>query len=243
MSKINALISIALAEVGTREGPNNDNKYGREYGFNFVAWCCIFIWWCFHKAGLDELFPKVAHCNQVEAYAKERNAWVTNDYKVGDLVIFDYNKDLERDHIGLVIEVDGGRVKTTVEGNYADMVAKVNRRTDCSIIGAYRPNYGAAEISTGDKSSQVEEPAQEPDNVPTAPDKLPNLQIGDYGPAVQSLQGILRCRYGCRMPGSFYADGTADGEFGEETERMVQAVIGKNTVSEEDWDKLIGGLG
>ena len=41
------VIKTAEAELGYREGKNNDNKYGKWYGLNWVSWCCIFVVWIF----------------------------------------------------------------------------------------------------------------------------------------------------------------------------------------------------
>lgn len=41
------IINTASAEVGYREGKNNENKYGKWYGQNHVSWCCIFVCWVF----------------------------------------------------------------------------------------------------------------------------------------------------------------------------------------------------
>lgn len=41
------IIATAESQVGYKEGRSNDNKYGRAFGANKCAWCCIFVWWCF----------------------------------------------------------------------------------------------------------------------------------------------------------------------------------------------------
>lgn len=51
------IIATALAEVGYREGRNNNNKYGRWFGQNYVSWCCIFICWVFaHVQNLGNVY-------------------------------------------------------------------------------------------------------------------------------------------------------------------------------------------
>ena len=47
------VIEIALAEVGTKESPKGTNKqkYGEWFGLNGVAWCGIFVSWCFSRSG------------------------------------------------------------------------------------------------------------------------------------------------------------------------------------------------
>jgi len=50
MSKI---IEIASKEVGQGETPLNSNKskYGKWFGFDGVAWCGMFVSWCYSQAG------------------------------------------------------------------------------------------------------------------------------------------------------------------------------------------------
>lgn len=42
-----AVVKAAQAEIGYKEGKNNDNKYGKWYGLNNQPWCMIFVCWCF----------------------------------------------------------------------------------------------------------------------------------------------------------------------------------------------------
>lgn len=44
---VDALIATAKAQIGYKEGRNNNNKYGKEFGQNNQPWCAIFVWWCF----------------------------------------------------------------------------------------------------------------------------------------------------------------------------------------------------
>ena len=49
------IIATAEAQVGYREGKNNNNKYGAWFGANYQPWCCQFVCWVY------------AHCNGKEA--------------------------------------------------------------------------------------------------------------------------------------------------------------------------------
>jgi hypothetical protein len=47
------LIEVALAEVGTVEGPkDNETKYGAFTKANFLAWCGSYVMWCANQAGV-----------------------------------------------------------------------------------------------------------------------------------------------------------------------------------------------
>lgn len=49
-------LNVALTQIGYHEDPygSNDQKYGIWYGFNGVAWCDIFVSWCFAQIGYKE---------------------------------------------------------------------------------------------------------------------------------------------------------------------------------------------
>ena len=152
------ILKIAAGEVGYTESPANSNrtKYGEAYGWNGVAWCVIFLWWCFRETNASDLFyggGKTASCGQLRTYAVEHKQWVTDgEYKPGDLVIFDFpGTSATTDHIGIVESVNGS-VLTTIEGNTSPTdsgsqynggcVARKKRDTlKTKIVGAYRPEY------------------------------------------------------------------------------------------------------
>lgn len=162
MATVTDVLKVATAELGTKESPANSNmqKYGAEYGLNGQPWCVIFLWWVFKHAGASELFldgGKTAVCSGVEKYANRADVkrWKTGSYKVGDLVIFDFNHDKVNDHIGIVCEVCNGYYKC-IEGNTSPngngsqsnggMVCKRIRYAS-EIKGAYRPAYVTTGIS------------------------------------------------------------------------------------------------
>lgn len=150
MSDIQKIIDFAKQQIGVSEQPPGSNNviYNTAYyggavqGANF-PWCCTFIWWLFKETGLSNLFcggQKTAYCPFVVGYAKEHNQWITENYKPGDLLLFDWDGDGTADHIGLCIDWDGG-TGVTIEGNYQDVVAYAKRFTN-QVLGAYRPAYG-----------------------------------------------------------------------------------------------------
>lgn len=123
MSKI---IEIATKEIGVVETPKNSNKskYGKWFGFDGVAWCGMFVSWCYSQAGV--LLPKIgfskpgfAGCQTAVAYFK-KNKLITKTPVAGDIVFFDWNNDGRYDHTGIFIK-DNGDKKTfqSIEGNTA----------------------------------------------------------------------------------------------------------------------------
>src|SRR5689334_12900237 len=115
------IIEIATKEIGYREGQNNDNKYGRWFGFNNAAWCSMFVCWVYKEAGypIKGDWPNgYASVPNFYRWAKE-NGCLTTEPKPGDSVIFDWNKDGNPDHIGLYKNGDE-LFCNTIEGNTGD---------------------------------------------------------------------------------------------------------------------------
>jgi hypothetical protein len=121
------IISIALAEVGYKESPSGSNmtKYGSWYGDNGKKWCAVFVSWVFAQAGFK--WPK--QLDSVKGFI-----WVpvilirarqfplmytrTFDPQPGDIVVFDWNKDGEPDHVGIFKSwLVKGKTFECVEGN------------------------------------------------------------------------------------------------------------------------------
>ena len=98
MSKI---IEVASKEIGTVESPPNSNKtkYGKWFGFDGVAWCGMFVSWCYFNAGTP--LPKIgfakgfAGCQTAVAFFK-KNEMITSAPVAGDIVFFDWNLDNAR---------------------------------------------------------------------------------------------------------------------------------------------------
>lgn len=150
-----SLISIAKSQIGVKDNGNNKviyntAYYGREvYGSNY-AWCCAFVWWCFQKANLSQYFyggNKTASCQTLFDYHKKKNESVSNDFKAGDILFFNWtNKNGRAQHVGIAIEDQNGNTIKTVEGNTCGsgnqssggQVMEKTRKMS-QIIGGYRP--------------------------------------------------------------------------------------------------------
>lgn len=119
MSKI---IEIAEKEIGYSEAPANSNKtkYGKWFGFDGVAWCGMFVSWCYYKAGqpLGNIgFSKgFAGCQTAVAFYKKKGK-ITNDPVAGDIVFFDWNGDGRYDHTGIFVRHINEIYFETIEGN------------------------------------------------------------------------------------------------------------------------------
>jgi len=121
---MNEIIRIAEKEIGQTEKPANSNKtkYGKWFGFDGVAWCGIFVSWCYAQAGFP--LPKIgftkgyAGCQTAVAFFKKSNQ-VTSKPVEGDIVFFDWNADGRYDHTGLFVKWVNDKEFETIEGNTA----------------------------------------------------------------------------------------------------------------------------
>jgi len=103
MKKSEKVIQIAFKEVGYTENPANSNitKYGEWFGFNGVAWCAMFVSWCYAQAGCK--LPNIGYskgmagCQTAVKYFKENNQ-IVEIPQVGDIIFFDWNGDGRYDH-------------------------------------------------------------------------------------------------------------------------------------------------
>lgn len=121
------VLAEARKDIGYCETPagSNKTKFGQWFGFNGVAWCGIFVSWCYSKAGhqLEKIgwTKGFASCPIAVEHFRKTNQTVTKEnVKPGDIVFFDWNGDKKFDHVGLFLKDNGnGQTFQTIEGNTA----------------------------------------------------------------------------------------------------------------------------
>ena len=119
---VEAIIEIAKKEVGTIEGPkDNETKYGAWMKVNFQPWCQSFVSWCAHTAGVAK-FPKSASTVAASDEFKKQGRWAdarNDDPTPGDWIYFDFPDDgVNRiSHVGLCIKNNGDGTIQVIEGN------------------------------------------------------------------------------------------------------------------------------
>ena len=227
------LIAWAEAQIGTREGVNNWNRYAagmkKLYGWDVQnqPWCDIFV-----DAGFVECFGLElamamtyqfpgcagAACRYSAQYYKDAGAWFSAP-QPGDQIFLYVDGGIN--HTGIVTAVEGGRV-TAVEGNSSDMVARrVYAPQALNIAGYGRPNWAlAAGGGAGSAAPPAASPTGEPEKKASyAPweysVKISLLRQGNSGPQVKNLQTLLLAQgFDC---------GAADGAFGPRTASALLA--------------------
>lgn len=236
---LEAIIEVAKKEVGTIEGPkDNETKYGKWTGANFLPWCQSFVSWCAFTAGLDaKKYPKTAATIAASDWFKKNNRWAdarNDDPTPGDWIYFDFPDDgVNRiSHVGLCIKNNGDGTIQVIEGNTSG-TAKGDQRNGgmCvektrayvknnkkklinAVVGWGRPVYAGEEnlplLSKVVSSDAPAAPAKPAaPKAPAAPAQFVDLKVGSKGQKVKVVQTALKLK--------------ADGEFGPATEKAVKA--------------------
>ena len=214
------LLEVALAELGTAEGPkDNQTKYGAFTKANFQPWCGSFVMWCANQAGVK--MPNTVSTIAGQAAftkAKRFTPAASATPKPGDIVYFDFVKGgAATEHVGIVIKDNGDGTCTTIEGNTAgnDKGSQSNGGEVAKKIRAYKANkkgippfitgFGTPEYGVA-VATKVEKP------VVTDPNVYPGETIdpGESGIHVKSVQQALAIK-------------GADGIFGPVTKKAVIA--------------------
>ena len=262
MNRAEAVIRIALAEVGYREkasnvslddpqanaGSGNWTKYARDLaaaGYyngskNGYAWCECFVDWCFWKAfGREgqriqcQTSDLGAACIYSAQYFQQQGRYDQNP-KAGDQVFFYVGGTIG--HTGIVVEVSDSSI-TVVEGNSSDRVQKLTySRSSGSIAGYGHPWYDESYPAEGEPSTA---PTSETPATQTVTVRLPLLKRGAAGTAVESAQLLLIHRgYACGGS-KFLGRETPDGDFGPATEKAIRSFQTKAALGP---DGIIGPL-
>ena len=160
MSK-NKVIELAMAEAGYVEGKNNLNKYASVAGHaNNQPWCNTFISAMFIQAGIREAIPITASCAATLAWGiKNKRVIQTEKAKRGDLLIFDFTKSGQAQHIGLAVKNFNLKTNTiqTMEGNTGEKSQAngegvyLKTRSKDFIKAVIRPLYETPGATHGEK--------------------------------------------------------------------------------------------
>lgn len=241
---INAIINIALAEVGYLEkatnanlddktanaGSNNYTKYWRDIypAYQGQPWCACFVTWvfviAFGKAMAQKLlkhYPYVYCPTMADLFTLNANP------KVGDIVIFKHNGVFT--HTGIVIKVSGDQF-WTVEGNTSGGSTIIANGGAVCKKTYFNSNLPGTKFITPDYSKMQEIKNEGNDTPSISASSI--LKIGSNGSAVKTLQKNLNTLIKAKL--------TVDGEFGTATYNAVikfqtkykltaDGIVGENT--------------
>ena len=237
----NRLVAWVTAQIGTREGANNWNKYAEDlrlqqlYGWNAQnqPWCDLFTDAAFINcfgisAAAAMTYQPIgagsAACRYSAQFFKNAGAWYDTP-EIGDVIFFFDSGQIN--HQGVVVSVGNGLV-ATVEGNSSDMVARRSYSIGAGNIAGYgRPKWSVVADMDPD-AAEDETPADQPADGPVAPAapsfsycaykyavRVNLLKKGCYGPQVANMQRLLR-DHG-------FDPGEIDGVFGANTYEALMA--------------------
>jgi hypothetical protein len=148
------LIEVATAEIGTVEGPkDNETKYGAYTKANFQPWCGSFVNWCANEAGVK--VPNTVYTPGGAAAFKKASAWIDADIadpEAGDIAYFDFPSDgVDRiSHVGIVVKDNGDGTVWCIEGNTSPEKKAGSQRNGgevCKRLRAYKKNSKKVQIS------------------------------------------------------------------------------------------------
>ena len=211
MNQREEIISIALKQVGYKEGKNNATKYGHWYGLDYNPWCAMFVSWCAATAGIStDIIPKYAGCGTGYKWFKKRGL-VDKTPQRGDIVFYKPTKiGATSSHTGIVVDVNDTYV-ITVEGNAGSNTDGVYRmchyRTYKNFLGFAHPKYKGLYYSH---------------NLPTLPTRG-YFKKGDTGANVKLLQELLNFLNGSKL--------VVDGILGTKTYNQVKVFQKNNGLS------------
>lgn len=230
------ILRRAQSHVGIVEAPPGSNQqvFGREYGWNGVPWCNIFVSEVGRQVtGGYELLGRYAWTPACAQWWCDAGRFGRTP-RPGAVVFFDWSGSRQLaaiDHVGLVIEArPDGRVRT-IEGNAAihgkPEGVWVHDRASANIVGYGYPAYAGADHEFGD-----EVPASTYRTYQRVPAGSRTLTLLDAGDDVSVLQR------GIGAP--------ADGYFGPLTRNRLVAyqrrhgLIPDATAGPRVWDLILG---
>ena len=131
------IVSVAMGQIGNSGG----QKFWSWYGFDSrVEWCACFASWCAEQSGMvaSGQVLKFSSCAVGASWFQGQGRWKGKGYtpSAGDFIFFDWNKDGQVDHVGIVVNVANGRVNT-IEGNTSNMVARRSYQFGGIVIVGY----------------------------------------------------------------------------------------------------------
>lgn len=192
-----AAVLEARSHLGYREGPrSNQNMFGAEYGWNFVAWCVQFAWYCGHITGSGGGIPKTASTGAAMRWAKSVGRWHDTP-QPGDWSIMANSKgatihtDLVESYnpsrqelITLGGNTSGSFGGSVHEGNGVYRNNRWKKWKQGRILGFVRPLYGV--------SPEAVKIVQRAEGIKAD---------GKYGPATRAAVQRIQTRYGLKADG------------------------------------------
>lgn len=162
-SALDAVLNQARSWIGISGSTNEATQY---YGWNGVAWCCIYIWSCFNKAGYGSAFMgggKTASCSDVVKWYQARGK-TGKVPKVGALAMYGPGGG---SHIGLVEQTHGTGIHdyTSLEGNISNACGRFKGGGRSDVYCFCYPDYPTTSASSSNNATITGKVVNVPDSV------------------------------------------------------------------------------
>lgn len=245
MTLAEKVVAIAAGEVGVKEVPAGSNRvkyntwfYGREVAGKAYAWCCVFVCWCFARAGCQGLIKTTGGCTTLMRWAKAQGLLVpVREARAGDIALYQFDVDAYADHVGIVERVTKTGI-VAIEGNTSvtsndngGSVMRRSRKWNC-VMAVIRPDYASMEHNQKEEVEMTEKEVKE-------------LVAGEVQSAVAPLMEELAAIKTAVTPKRYHK--VAELPWGRDTvERLRAAGIiqgdGKNEINLTDADLVTASM-
>ncbi|MCA6094980.1 CHAP domain-containing protein, partial [Streptomyces sp. SCA3-4] len=139
-----AILAEAAKHIGYKEGPDNDNMFGRWYPMNHAPWCAMFVSYCAWKTDNDDIIPKYASCELGVAWFKARGLW-SEKPSVGAIVFYGpgggTHTEIVESFTDTHIITIGGNTNDNGSANGDGVYRRTRLRHDDYIYGYGLPKY------------------------------------------------------------------------------------------------------
>ncbi len=125
------IVDYAAQFVGCKESDGSADKFLASWTTSAeTPWCAAFVQYIYENSGyvdsLPEWYTGIGNkwsCGNLYKAATAAGAEISvNEAQTGDMVLFDWDQNGGKDHVGIIVSIENGIV-TTIEGNTSDQVA------------------------------------------------------------------------------------------------------------------------
>ena len=141
------IIEFASSFIGNNEGDGSADKFLGGENSSEIPWCAAFVEYVMENFGdyedVPDWYKNIENkwwCPNIYQAASDAGAIINgNEVQTGDIVLFDWDGDGVKDHIGIVKVAENGQV-ITIEGNTSNQVAEKSydindsRLTFCKVV-------------------------------------------------------------------------------------------------------------
>ncbi|GII60571.1 hypothetical protein Skr01_06560 [Sphaerisporangium krabiense] len=161
-SELKNMISLLKSQLGYGEQGGGYTKYGDWYGktvefdsdYSAQPWCDMLLSWAAHRLGYDKWFGQFAYTPNHAQWFVDHDAWGDTP-EVGAVVFYDWSGSGTVDgidHVGMVVAVDGGTIRT-IEGNVDGGHVREKTREQTYVVGYGYPEKVKLAMDASAKTS------------------------------------------------------------------------------------------